>query len=113
MAAAGRLSQGKSDTAHWSPIALPLTWPVLPNRGQMSALDIPQQLRSVAHPRGDRNGKETARAGERLVHELVGDRAATAPETLAVAGDGGRRGDRLTYRELDRRANQLANHLRT
>jgi amino acid adenylation domain-containing protein len=79
----------------------------------MSALDIPQQLTSVAHPRGDRNGNETAHAGERLVHQLVGDLAATAPETLAVAGDGGGRGDRLTYGELDRRANQLANHLRT
>jgi amino acid adenylation domain-containing protein len=60
----------------------------------MSALDIPRPLTSVDHP---------------LVHELVRERAAAAPHALAVAGD---QEDRLTYRELDQRANQLANHLK-
>ncbi|HSF41209.1 MAG TPA: amino acid adenylation domain-containing protein, partial [Thermoanaerobaculia bacterium] len=42
-----------------------------------------------------------------LVHELFALRAAETPEALAVAG----RGLRLTYRELDRRADRLARHL--
>jgi amino acid adenylation domain-containing protein len=44
----------------------------------------------------------------RLVHELVAARAAETPDALAViSGD-----ERLTYAELDRRANQLAHGLR-
>jgi amino acid adenylation domain-containing protein len=75
----------------------------------MSALDIPQDLASVDHARVQRNGSRRAHVREELVHQLVGQRAAVAPDALAVAGDDG---DPLTYRELDQRANQLANHLR-
>ncbi|MGH3923577.1 MAG: non-ribosomal peptide synthetase, partial [Pseudonocardiaceae bacterium] len=45
---------------------------------------------------------------DRLVHQLIADQAARRPEATAlVAGD-----DRMTYGELNRRANQVANHLR-
>ena len=44
---------------------------------------------------------------ERLIHELVEDQVDRAPDAVAVAF--GR--DRLSYGELDRRANQLARHL--
>ena len=48
------------------------------------------------------------RAWDVTVPELVAARAATTPEaTAVVAGD-----QRITYRELDRRANRLAHHLR-
>ena len=42
------------------------------------------------------------------LHELFAERVRRAPEAVAVAGDG----EALTYGELDRRANQLARHLR-
>src|SRR5262249_41751596 len=42
------------------------------------------------------------------VHELVERQAARTPEALALCFDG----RRLSYRELDRRANQLAHRLR-
>jgi myxalamid-type nonribosomal peptide synthetase MxaA len=46
--------------------------------------------------------------GERTVHSLIEDQADRTPFTVAVsAGD-----DHLSYRELDRRANQLAHLLR-
>jgi non-ribosomal peptide synthetase component F len=50
-----------------------------------------------------------AEVPEVCVHEWVARQAARAPEALAVAVAGAR----LTYGELDRRANQLAHHLRT
>jgi amino acid adenylation domain-containing protein/non-ribosomal peptide synthase protein (TIGR01720 family) len=50
----------------------------------------------AAHPRGG------------TVHELVATQAARTPDAPAVTYDG----DTLTYRQLDRRANQLARHLR-
>ncbi|QSQ26344.1 amino acid adenylation domain-containing protein [Pyxidicoccus parkwayensis] len=43
------------------------------------------------------------------LHSLFEARAAASPEAVAVVAPGGRT---LTYGELDRRANQLANHLR-
>jgi len=42
------------------------------------------------------------------VDELFAHTAAAAPEAVALASDGGR----MTYAELDRRANRLAHHLR-
>jgi amino acid adenylation domain-containing protein len=43
------------------------------------------------------------------VPDLVQRQAAVTPDALAVGADS----DRLTYRELDRRSNQLAHHLRS
>ncbi|MFI6321620.1 amino acid adenylation domain-containing protein [Nonomuraea sp. NPDC050556] len=49
----------------------------------------------------------TMPSDSRSVHQIVADRATTVPDTVAVIdGD-----TRLTYRELDERANQLAHHL--
>ena len=54
------------------------------------------------------NATEAAWSGPRLVHRLVEEQVEKAPTEIAlVAGD-----ERLTYEELDRRANQLARHLR-
>jgi amino acid adenylation domain-containing protein/non-ribosomal peptide synthase protein (TIGR01720 family) len=47
-------------------------------------------------------------AQERLVHELIAAQAARTPNAVAlICGD-----ERLSYAELDRRANRLAHHLR-
>ncbi len=43
------------------------------------------------------------------IHDLFAEQAGATPEATAVAFGG----DRLTYGELDRRANQLAHHLRS
>ncbi|MCP4655731.1 MAG: amino acid adenylation domain-containing protein, partial [bacterium] len=45
---------------------------------------------------------------ERCIHELFETQAATTPEAVAVVLDE----ERISYRELDRRANQLGHHLR-
>ena len=45
---------------------------------------------------------------EKCVHQLVEARAAAEPEAIAVLHEG----NKLTYRELNQRANQLANYLR-
>src|SRR5258708_677503 len=47
------------------------------------------------------------------VHELVAQRAAESPHALAVASGQGNTQEELTYAELDRRANRLANYLRS
>jgi amino acid adenylation domain-containing protein len=54
------------------------------------------------------NATETAYPSDRCVHELFEEHARLRPDTEAVRFEG--RG--LTYAELDRRANQLARHLR-
>jgi amino acid adenylation domain-containing protein len=57
---------------------------------------------------GDWRGSATPYPHESMVHELVAEQAATAGDRVAVeAGDA-----RLTYAELESRANQLAHHLR-
>ena len=57
---------------------------------------------------GTRNGVAVTGPQEQGVHQLFAAQAARTPDAVAVVG-----GDqRLTYRELDRRANQLAHHLR-
>src|SRR5215472_12655612 len=50
-----------------------------------------------------------SRGAELCVHELVSARARLSPQTLALASDD----CRMSYGELDRRANQLANRLRS
>ncbi|MEP7123627.1 MAG: non-ribosomal peptide synthase/polyketide synthase, partial [Byssovorax sp.] len=47
-------------------------------------------------------------AGEATVHGLFEERALRTPDALALVAGAAR----LSYRELDRRANQIANHLR-
>jgi amino acid adenylation domain-containing protein len=46
---------------------------------------------------------------DRSIHGLFEDQVAATPDAIAVAFEGAS----LTYRELDRRANQLAHHLRS
>src|SRR5262249_11050883 len=55
-------------------------------------------------------GKRTAAAypRERCIHQLIEEQAARRPDAVAVTFQG----QTLTYGELDRRANQLAHHLR-
>jgi len=45
--------------------------------------------------------------GERLIHELIEEQAGQRPDAIAVVSQEGS----LSYRELNRRANQLARHL--
>ncbi|MEU6795629.1 amino acid adenylation domain-containing protein [Nonomuraea wenchangensis] len=56
----------------------------------------------------DWNGTAAPYPAGRCVHELVADRARECPDAVAVVAGP----DRMTYRELDERANQLAHHLR-
>jgi aspartate racemase len=54
------------------------------------------------------NATATDYPRERSIHGLFEDQVAASPEAIAVAFEG----TTLTYRELDRRANRLAHHLR-
>lgn len=49
-----------------------------------------------------------ASSAARCIHELFADRAAATPDAVAVESTDAR----ITYGELERRANQLAHHLR-
>ncbi|MFI5527229.1 amino acid adenylation domain-containing protein [Kitasatospora sp. NPDC051853] len=79
------------------------------------AADPEGGVRALSLPPADRlaavlAGNDTALTvpQDRLVHELVGERARTAPDAVAL-----RYGDEtLAYRDLDTRANQLAHRLR-
>ncbi|WP_327365664.1 non-ribosomal peptide synthetase [Streptomyces sp. NBC_01217] len=65
----------------------------------------PEEARHVLY---DGNDTRVDFPTDRLIHQLVAEQAARRPEAIAlVAGD-----DRMTFGELDRRANQVANHLR-
>jgi hypothetical protein len=55
------------------------------------------------------NDTTTEYPRDRSVHGLFEDQVAATPDTVAVVFEGAS----VTYRELDRRANQLAHHLRT
>ncbi len=57
---------------------------------------------------GDWAGPTTAYAREASIVDLFQRVAARSPDTIAVAGNT----TRLSYRELDERANRIANHLR-
>ncbi len=50
----------------------------------------------------------TMRAADACLHELIAAQARRTPDAIALAFEG----QRLTYRELDRRASRLAQHLR-
>jgi fengycin family lipopeptide synthetase B len=54
------------------------------------------------------NRTDTAYSQDRCLHELIEAQVERTPEATAVVYEN----DRLTYRELNRRANQLAHHLR-
>jgi amino acid adenylation domain-containing protein len=57
---------------------------------------------------GEWNATASDSPDDRLIHRLFEEQAARTPQTVAVqVGD-----QRVTYRELDRRANQLAHYLR-
>jgi amino acid adenylation domain-containing protein len=53
------------------------------------------------------NRTETPYMKDRPIHELFAEQAERAPDRIAVVCEG----KRVSYRELDRRANQLASHL--
>jgi len=55
------------------------------------------------------NGASTHQPGDECIHHLFEAQAARTPDAIAVVyGD-----EQVTYRELDRRGNQLARHLQT
>jgi amino acid adenylation domain-containing protein len=54
------------------------------------------------------NATERAYPGTECIHELIARQAAATPDTVAVVFQD----ERVTYAELDARANRLANHLR-
>jgi amino acid adenylation domain-containing protein len=56
----------------------------------------------------DWSGTEAAYPKDRCLHELFEEQAARGPDAVAVVFEG----DRLTYRQLNERANQLAHRLR-
>jgi amino acid adenylation domain-containing protein len=56
----------------------------------------------------ERNTTEADHSGEACVHELFEAQAARTPEVIAVVCEG----QRLTYADLNARANRLAHHLR-
>ncbi|MCP4660645.1 MAG: amino acid adenylation domain-containing protein, partial [bacterium] len=60
----------------------------------------------------DWNATAIAVAGAELIHELFERQAERSPDAIAVVCDAPASRERLSYRELDRRANQLAHHLR-
>jgi len=70
---------------------------------QLSLLDATEQLQILQLW----NRTESGFSAERLVHELVGDRARETPDAVAVKFDA----QTLTYGELDRQANRLAHAL--
>ena len=55
------------------------------------------------------NATETVPCEDRPLHALIEGQAARSPDATAVIGES----EQLTYGELNRRANQLAHHLRT
>jgi len=72
----------------------------------------PAQKRMILH---DWNGPEVEYLHLRPVHELIAAQAQRTPEATALifAGPESAQTKTMSYRELDRRANQLAHHLRT
>jgi amino acid adenylation domain-containing protein len=72
--------------------------------GALSLLSPAQRKRVVE----DLNRTDRPYPRERCLHELVEIQAARTPDAVAVEAEAGR----LTYRELDERANRLARHLR-
>ncbi|OKO47078.1 non-ribosomal peptide synthetase [Pseudomonas sp. BTN1] len=70
---------------------------------QLSLLDATEQQQILQLW----NRTESGFSAERLVHELVGDRARQTPDAVAVKFDA----QTLTYGELDRQANRLAHAL--
>src|SRR5579885_650117 len=119
---------GLSDVARWS-ISVMQRWPTGPpsmtcERDDRMTVYDDRKGEVAAHP--DREARAlwsdderykvlvawnetyTAYPRDVCVPQLVAERAASAPEALAlVAGDG-----RLTYRELEVRSNQIAHYLR-
>jgi amino acid adenylation domain-containing protein len=82
--------------------------------GLVSDLDRPISLQPLATKAErqqllvDWNATQATFPQERCVHELFEEQAARHPMSLAVVYEG----RRLTYQELNERANQLAHHLR-
>ncbi|MCG5216567.1 amino acid adenylation domain-containing protein [Streptosporangium sp. KLBMP 9127] len=82
--------------------------------GAMAEPDLPIGSLPILSPEqwqrivGDWSHDAPVPVGDRLAHELVEERADLFPEAPAVLFEA----DRLSYRELDERANRLANHLR-
>ena len=59
-------------------------------------------------PQLGKNTRDPEFSGARVLHELFAEQVERVPDSVAVLAEG----NRLTYRELDQRANQLAHYLR-
>jgi len=73
--------------------------------GELELMDSAERRRVVE----EWNDTAAAYPQDRCIHELFEEQAARAPDAVAVVFEE----DTLSYGELDRRANQLAGHLRS
>ena len=71
--------------------------------GELQVLDAEDAAQTAAW-----NATHREYPGTECVHELIARQAAATPDAVAVVFEG----ERVTYAELDARANRLANHLR-
>ncbi|MFF8659172.1 amino acid adenylation domain-containing protein [Streptomyces huasconensis] len=78
-------------------------------RTRLSALPLLTEPEHAELRRLNATAKELAPGAPRLLHEVVEEQARRTPEATALVHEG----DRLSYAELNTRANRLARHLKT